>query len=58
MIDISKLSSRYDVRKLTDADAGSILKLCEENTQYYLYCEAEPSMEQVLNDLHITSAGS
>ena len=40
MIDISKLSSRYDIRKLTDADAGSILKLCEENTQYYLYCEA------------------
>lgn len=57
MIDISKLSSRYDVRELTDADAGSILKLCEENTQYYLYCEAEPSMEQVLNDLHITPPG-
>lgn len=57
MIDISKLSSRYDIRKLTDADAGSILKLCEENTQYYLYCEAEPSMEQVLNDLHITPPG-
>lgn len=57
MIDISKLSSRYEVRKLSDADAGGILKLCEENTQYYLYCEAEPSMEQVLNDLRITPPG-
>ena len=54
MIDISLLSSRFDVRRLEDADAAAILALCQENTQFYQYCEAEPSMEQVLQDLHIT----
>ena len=57
MIDAAKLSSRYDIRRLDEADADSILNLCRENTQYYQYCEAKPTREQVLNDLHITPPG-
>ena len=57
MLDISMLSIHYDVRRLSDADADSILELCRENTQFYQYCEAEPTMEQVLRDLHITPPG-
>lgn len=57
MIDITKLSSRFAVRRLGDADADSILALCRENKLFYLYCEAQPSREQVLNDLHITPPG-
>ena len=57
MLDISRLSVHYDVRRLSDADADSILELCRENTQFYQYCEAEPTMEQVLRDLHITPPG-
>ena len=58
MIDISMLSSRYDVRKLDDTDAEAILALCKENTQFYQYCEAEPTLEQVRSDLHLTPPGT
>ena len=54
MIDILKLSRKYHVRKMEDSDSGSILDLCYGNTLYYKYCEAEPTREQVISDLHIT----
>ena len=57
MIEISKISSVYDIRRLDDSDAYSILSLCQTNTQFYEYCEAEPTLEQVLNDLLITPPG-
>ena len=54
MIDVLKLSKKYDVRKMTDTDAESILNLCYGNTLFYEYSEANPTKEQILNDLHIT----
>ena len=57
MIDISKLSRIYDIRRLNDSDVDGILSFCKKNTQFYEYCEAEPTREQVLNDLHITPPG-
>ncbi|MBR4548846.1 MAG: GNAT family N-acetyltransferase [Oscillospiraceae bacterium] len=57
MLDTSILSSHYEIRRLGDPDADSILELCEGNTQFYQYCEAKPSREQVLHDLHITPPG-
>ena len=57
MIDISKISRVYDIRRLDDSDADGILNFCRKNTQYYEYCEAEPTRGQVLNDLHITPPG-
>ena len=57
MIEISKISSLYDIRKLDDSDVDSTLSFCQKNTQFYDYCEAEPTREQVLNDLHITPPG-
>ena len=57
MIEIQKLSTRFDVRRLDDGDADSVLELCRENTQFYEYCEARPSREQVLQDMHITPPG-
>ena len=56
-MDLSALSKRYSIRRMDDSDADSILELCRGNTQYYLYCQAEPSKEQILNDLHITPPG-
>ena len=53
MINVLELSKKYEVRKLGDSDAESILNLCSGNAQFYRYCEAEPTIEQVLNDLHI-----
>jgi len=57
MTDITKISRHYTIRKMEDSDADSILNLCKENTLYYQYCQAEPTREQVLNDLHITPPG-
>ena len=56
-MDLSALSKRYSIRRMDDSDTDSILELCRGNAQYYLYCQAEPSREQILNDLHITPPG-
>ncbi len=57
MIDIARLSSQYEVRALGEADAEEILRLCRANTLFYQYCEAQPTREQVLNDLRVTPPG-
>ena len=58
MIDISMLSRQYDIRKLDASDADAILSFCRENTLFYQYCGgAEPTKEQVLNDLRLTPPG-
>ena len=57
MIDISSLSSHYEIRRLDDSDADSILSLCRDNPQYYQYAAEKPTREQVLHDLHITPPG-
>ncbi len=57
MLVISKLSKTYDVRRLNDNHVEDIFALCRENTQFYLYCEAQPAREQILQDLHITPPG-
>ena len=54
MINVLELSKRYKVRRMGDMDAESILDIYSGNPQYYRYCEAEPTTEEVLNDLHIT----
>ena len=57
MIDLSGLHRHSGIRKLSDPDTDSILELCAGNTQFYQYCGAGPSKEQILNDLHITPPG-
>ena len=57
MIDISKLGNKYTVRRMSDSDAEDILEFCKENTQYYEYCQAEPTLEQVMSDLHLAPPG-
>ena len=37
-MDISKLSDRYLVRRMTDDDIAEIYALCRNNTLYYHYC--------------------
>lgn len=57
MIEVSKLSSRYTVRVLTEADAGEVIALCLGNPQYYEYAEARPKLEQVVADMRVTPPG-
>ncbi|MBR3094147.1 MAG: GNAT family N-acetyltransferase [Clostridia bacterium] len=57
MLDIAALSGRYAVRRMTDKDADALFAFCKAHTMFYHYCNAEPSKERVLNDLHITPPG-
>ena len=53
MINVLELSKKYKVRIMGDSDAESILNICSGNAQFYRYCEAKPTIEQVINDLHV-----
>ena len=57
MIELSKLSNSYEVRRLGDPDAEDILAFCRKNTLFYQYCGAEATKEQILRDLHLTPPG-
>lgn len=50
-MDISSISSRYTVRILNAGDGDAVLALCRSNPQFYEYTEAEPSMEQIRDDM-------
>ena len=54
MFDLSKFSTQYNVRYMSDSDADEILAFCLQNEQYYRYCGKQPSRELILRDLHIT----
>ena len=57
MIDILKLSPSYDVRRLDENDLENIFRICQGNSQFYRYCEAKATREQILNDMHIAPPG-
>lgn len=57
MLDISKRSGRYAIRRMTDADADDLFCFCKEHTAFYHYCNAEPSKERILDDLHTAPPG-
>lgn len=56
-MEISKLSSNYDIQRLNISDANSIMRLCHQNRQYYGFCGAEPTWEQVLSDIQTAPPG-
>ena len=57
MIETARLSTRYDVRRLIESDVDEVFELCQGNTQFYQYCEANPTRDQVFNDMRITPPG-
>lgn len=57
MIDITKLSSRYQIRILDDSDIDDIVELCRQNTIFYKYTEARPTREKVMEDMKIAPPG-
>lgn len=54
MLEIAKLSGRFRVRRMTDADADEILALCAPNTLFYRYSGRPLSREGILSDLRAT----
>lgn len=57
MLDYTKLSSKYLVRRMGECDAERILALCRGNPLFYQYASTEPTLEQVLGDMSITPPG-
>lgn len=53
-IDIQQFSNTYEVKRLNEQDVESIYILCKANTQYYRYCEKEPSKKLIQQDMVIT----
>ncbi|MBR5490733.1 MAG: GNAT family N-acetyltransferase, partial [Oscillospiraceae bacterium] len=56
-IDISALSTRYEVRALTEADIPLVVELMESNTLYYEYCGHSATAEDVKNDMSALPPG-
>ena len=48
---ITDLSSKYTVRKLSDGDIAQILKLCKPNEAFYRYCPPEPGEKEIRDDM-------
>lgn len=46
-----RLSARFEVRRLTEADIPSVLTLCEGNPLYYRHCPPPPSPETLRADM-------
>lgn len=57
MFETARLSSRFDVRELTEADVDEVLGLYLENPQFFQYSEAEATREQVLSDMQVAPSG-
>ena len=50
-MDITALSARYRVRRLTPDDAPLVYALCRENTLYYQYCPPFVTEEGIIGDM-------
>lgn len=51
MLDISRLSADYLVRRLDRRNLTAILALQEENPLYYQHCPPQPSIGKILEDM-------
>ena len=50
-MDITKLSARFCVRRLTPDDAPIVYTLCRENTLYYRYCPPFVTEQSIIADM-------
>ena len=57
MMDIAKLSSRYQVRSLDATDLDDIVELCRHNTVFYQYTDARPTRAHIRDDMRATPPG-
>lgn len=57
MIDLSKLSSRYSTRILDESNVDIILDLCRGNPQFYESVPAQPTAEEIRNDMTVIPPG-
>lgn len=55
--DIGKLSKRYAVRRLTEADVDRIYTLSAANPMFYRYCPPNVTRESILHDMEALPPG-
>lgn len=57
MMNISQLSTKYNIKKMGEEDVSGILHLENGNPLYFAYCPPKPCRETVLNDLRALPEG-
>lgn len=57
MIDIGKISSKYEARVLNEDNTDEILGIFKGNPQFFKYSDAHPTKEQVYHDMHLLPSG-
>ena len=56
-LDISRLSRRYQVRRLGREDVSAIVSLCRENRLYYQYCPPSVTEQSIEEDMSALPPG-
>lgn len=56
-LDIARLSARYHVRRMTEADVETLAAFCGSNPQYYEACGVPVTWEGILKDLTLCPPG-
>ena len=56
MLNIEKLSTDYQVKRLTAGDAGKTYALVETNSNYYNFCPPRPNRHTILEDIKVVPA--
>lgn len=51
MLEPSKFSDKYQVRKLTRSDVAEVFSLCKGNPLYYRYCPPFVTEQSILDDM-------
>ena len=54
---IRNISTKYAVRRLSEADIADVIVLCEKNTLYYQYCPPFVSEESIRGDMNALPPG-
>ncbi|MBQ7275365.1 MAG: GNAT family N-acetyltransferase [Clostridiales bacterium] len=57
MIDIGKISSKYEAKVLNEDNTDEILGIFKGNPQFFKYSDAHPTKEQVYHDMHLLPSG-
>lgn len=50
-VDSQNLSTRYDVRKLNEADVDTVYDVTQGNPQFYLYCPPAATHQSIFHDM-------
>ena len=57
-MDITKLSTKYKVCRLTEKDIDIVLELCMGNPLFYQYCPPAPTKESIAHDMAALPPGT